>query len=138
MKHSYGVTSRMDGSIVPDQVKQLRMMGKWYIPRKELFTESLPLRYRGREPRSIATDNPEGIRVIACTHENDVLVHLVNMHGSTKPFTVRFTGRRWKGVKRVIVEPSGRQLPIERSGTRFSVKIRGDIDPVDTILRLRH
>jgi hypothetical protein len=60
------------------------------------------------------------------------------MHGSTKPFTVRFTGRRWKGVKRVIVEPSGRQLPIERSGTRFSVKIRGDIDPVDTILRLRH
>ena len=136
LKQSLGVAERMEGGVYPDQLKQLRLLGKWYLPRKRLFTESVPLRYRGREPRSVIVDTP-GIRVIACSHEGDYLVHLINMEGSTRPFSVVFRGGTWRDVKSVGLEPSGVEIPVERSGGNFRVRIAGDIDPVDTILRLR-
>lgn len=137
LKHSLGVTSRMDGSIHPDQVKQLRMLGAWYLPRKKFFTEAVPLCYRGREPSLIAVDRPDGIKVIACSHGGDVLVHLINMDGDTRPFSVTFKGRRWRDVQRITMEPSGRELKIERGGSGCGVTVTEEIDPVDVILRLR-
>ena len=136
MKHSLGVTERLEGGIYPDQVRQLKMLGAWYIPRKKLFTESVPLRYRGREPRTVTVDNPGSIKIIACRHEDDILIHLINMDGSKRPIDVRFRGGAWGDVKKITMEPSGRELPIERSGNGFRVVVSGEIDPVDVILRL--
>jgi hypothetical protein len=93
LKQSLGVAERMEGGVYPDQLKQLRLLGEWYVPRKRLFTESVPLRYRGREPRSVIVDTP-GIRVIACSHEGDYLVHLINMEGGTRPFSSCSVGGR--------------------------------------------
>ena len=136
LKQSLGVAERMEGGVYPDQLKQLRLLGKWYLPRKRLFTESVPLRYRGREPRSVIVDTP-GIRVIACSHEGDYLVHLINMEGSTRPFSVVFRGGTWRDVKSVGLEPSGVEIPVERRVDGFRLRIGSEIDPVDTILRLR-
>jgi hypothetical protein len=138
MKHSLGVTTRMEGGMYPDQVSQLRMLGSWYLPRKRLFTESVPLRYRGREPLSICVSNPKGIKIIACRNEGDVLVHLINMDGSMKQVDVRFRGGMWDGVKKVIIEPAGIELPIEQTVNGFRVVVaRDQLDSVDTILRLK-
>jgi hypothetical protein len=137
MKHSLGVTSQMDGSLYPDQVRQLRLLGEWYIPRKKLFTESLPLCYRGREPGAITTNNRKNIRIIACRNEDDILIHLINMEGSTRPVDVRFRGGMFSYMKKAVMEPSGRELPVEQTANGFRVMLREDIDPVDTILRIR-
>lgn len=137
LKQSLGVTERMEGGVYPDQLTQLRLLGEWYVPRKRLFTDSVPLRYRGREPRSVVVDNPDGIKVVACSNEGDYLVHLINMKGGVKPFSVLFRGGTWRDVKSVALEPSGVEIPVERSGGNFRVRIAGDVDPVDTILRLR-
>lgn len=137
MKHSLGMTSQMDGSLYPDQVRQLRLLGEWYIPRKKLFTESLPLCYRGREPGAITTDNRKNIKIIACRNDGDILIHLINMEGSTQPVDVRFRGGMFSGMKKAVMEPSGKELPVEQTANGFRVMIREDIDPVDTILRIR-
>jgi hypothetical protein len=137
MKHSLGVTSQMEGGVYPDQVKQLKMLGAWYIPRKKLFTESVPLCYRGREPGTITTNNRKGIKIIACRHEGDILIHLINMEGSARPVDVRFRGGMFSGIKKVFMEPSGRELPVEHTANGFRVIVKGDIDPVDTILSIQ-
>jgi alpha-L-fucosidase len=137
MKHSLGVTSQMDGSIYPDQVKQLRMLGAWYLPRKMLFTESVPLSYRGREPRTVNVDNPKSIKIIACRHEGDILIHLINMDGSKRPLKVTFREGPWEKLLKVTMEPSGRELPVERVWKGFRVTVSEEIDPVDTILRIQ-
>ena len=137
MKHSLGVTSQMEAGVYPDQVKQLKMLGAWYIPRKKLFTESVPLPYRGREPRTVIADNHGSIKIIACRHEDGILIHLINIDGSTRPIDVRFRGGTWADMKKVTMEPTGRELPIEQTSKGFRVVVNGEIDQVDTILRLR-
>ncbi len=137
MKHSLGVTSQMDGSVYPDQVKQLQRLGAWYLPRKRLFNESVPLPYRGREPRGIKVDNPKCMKIIACRYEDDILIHLINMEGSTRPVKVTFREGIWNKVRRITTEPSGRELPVERVWKGFRVTVGEELDPVDTILRVR-
>ena len=137
LKHCIGVTEQLKGGIYPDQLKQLKMLGAWYVPRKKLFVESVPLRYRGKEPRTIHVDHPQSIKVIACRHEDDTLIHLINMDGSTRPISVLFKGGTWGDVRKITMEPSGREVPMKRSGNELRVAIREEIDPVDVILRLR-
>ena len=136
MKHSLGIASQMDGSLYPEHVRQLKMLGAWYLPRKKLFTESVPLQYRGREPRTITVNNRKSIKIIACRHDGDVLIHLINMDGNVNPLDIRFRGSRWNGMKKAVMEPSGLELQIEQTSNGIRIFIRDEIDPVDTILRL--
>lgn len=86
-----GAASQMDGTIFPDQVAQLELLGDWYGPRKHLFTDSVPARYRGGEPPGVSI-SPGSLKAIACEQGSDVLLHLVNMDASTKAVTVEFKG----------------------------------------------
>jgi len=135
-KFCTGVTERLDGGLYPDQVKQLRLLGAWYVPRKGMFTGSFPLRYRGSEPSTIRV-HPRSFKTIACCHGEDTLIHLINMDSATRPITIQFCSKAWSGITSIVMEPAGRELPITRSGNKMLVTIKEDIDPIDVILRLK-
>jgi hypothetical protein len=131
-----GVTSKLDGSIFADQVTQLGILGDWYIPRKRLFAESVPGRYRRREPQGVRI-KPAGFKTTACEHGPDTLLHLFNMHGSTKPVVVELKEELCEKVRGVVIEPGGSRLDIIRDQNRARLVVPPEFsDPVDTILRL--
>jgi len=131
-----GATSQLNGDIYPDQVKQLKILGEWYKPRKKLFTDSVPMRYRGEQVPGIKI-HPQSVKSIACANGGDVLVHLINMDGVTRPVVVEFKECRWKNIKRICLEPSQKELKLEKGNKIIKTVIwPEDIDPVDIILRL--
>jgi hypothetical protein len=126
----------LDGSIFADQVTQLGILGDWYIPRKRLFAESVPGRYRRREPQGVRI-KPAGFKTTACEHGPDTLLHLFNMHGSTKPVVVELKEELCEKVRGVVIEPGGSRLDIIRDQNRARLVVPPEFsDPVDTILRL--
>ena len=126
----------MNGDIYPDQVKQLKILGEWYKPRKKLFTDSVPMRYRGEQVPGIKI-HPPSVKSMASINGRDILVHLVNMDGVTRPIVVDFKGRRWKNITRICVEPAQKDLKLEKGNNVIKTVIRPeDNDPVDIILRL--
>ena len=135
-RFSLGATARMDGSIEPDQVEQLRILGQWFAPRRDLFAEALPSRYRGWKPSRIKV-NPRGMKIIAVRLGDDILLHLINMKGMKKTVDLALKGKRWETVNKIFIEPGQRELPMARSGYGIHITIDPDnIDPADTILRL--
>ena len=130
--HCTGVTAQMDGSVHPEQVEQMRMLGEWYGPRRGIFAEAVPLRYARREPPGVKV-SPRSVRAIACRRDGDLVLHLINMDGATRPIQLELHGKPWDGVKRAFLEPSGEELEI--AGGAALIK-RDSVDPVDTIIRL--
>jgi hypothetical protein len=132
-----GATPRMDGSIYPDQVRQLEIIGDWYSARQHLFNKSVPMTYGTEQPAGVRVDN-EAFRVIASEHSGDTLIHLINMNGSPGPVSLSFSVKRWQDTTRVMLEPDARPLDLNRSPQGISITLTLDmVDPVDTILRLQ-
>jgi hypothetical protein len=132
-----GVTSKLDGGIYPDQVTQLGILGDWYSPRKHLFAESVPARYRRREPPCVKV-KPASFKTTECVNGSDTLLHLFNMRGAAGPVAVELKGVRWETVRTVVLEPEGRRLDLVRDHDRARVVVPPECcDPVDTILRLK-
>jgi alpha-L-fucosidase len=131
-----GASAQLNGDIYPDQIKQLNMLGEWYKPRKKLFTDSVPLRYRCEQVPGIKI-NPPSVKSIASINGRDILVHLVNVDGVTRPIVVEFKGQRWRNITRICVEPARKDLDLEKGNNVIKTVIRPeDNDPVDIILRL--
>jgi alpha-L-fucosidase len=131
-----GVTSKLDGSIFSDQIMQLGILGDWYLPRKPLFTGSVPARYRRREPPGVHV-KPGSFRTAACVHGRDKLLHLFNMKGYRGPVVVELRGSQFERVRSAIVEPGGTRLDVIRVQDCGRLEVPAELsDPVDTILRL--
>jgi len=131
-----GATAQMNGQIFPDQQVQLRHLGAWYQPRKTLFVDAAPLRYRGFRPPGVRVTGGE-VDVVASVHDGGHLLHLVNRTGLTDPLQVTLDKRRWGDVRAVTVVPDGVPLPLQREGGRLRLELPGDVvDRVDTILHL--
>ena len=136
-KFCIGATSQMNGDIYPEQVKQLKMLGEWYKPRKKLFTDSFPMYYRSGQAPGIKVQ-PKSVKPIASHNGKDLLVHLINMDGVTCPIVVQFKGQRWKNITRICLEPTKKELQLEKTDNIIKTVIRPeDSDPVDIILRLK-
>ena len=136
-KFCIGATAQLDGGIYPDQVKQLKIIGEWYKPRKELFINSFPMKYRGQQPPGVDV-YPKSVKAIACRHAEDILIHLINMDGSTRPIKIKLKGKNWDRITNVYIEQANKEVEIEKSDSTIKMIIRpDDIDPVDTILRLK-
>lgn len=136
-KFCAGATSKLDGSIYEDQVKQLEMLGKWYVDRKEYYRHASPLRYRTSEPRFI-TVSGSGFRKIAARMGRDVLIHLINVKGLSMNLKVDVRKIEWNRVKEVFLAPSGNALKLRKTSRGIAVEIPEDmVDPVDTILILK-
>jgi hypothetical protein len=131
-----GVTSLMDGSVNPEQVKQLKILGDWYKPRRALFAEAVPLKYRRRGPPGVRV-SPSSVKAIVCRRGDDLLLHLVNMDGATRPIGLALAGSLWDRVTSAYLEPAGKELEIKKSEDGLMAMIPSeDVDRVDTILRL--
>lgn len=131
-----GMTAQMDGTIYPDQIKQLTMLGDWYKPRKDLFVEAAPLRYRLARVPGVTLDDP-ALKTICSRQESDYLLHLINLTSRRGGVTVKLDQRLWPEVKAVILEPNHTPLAVRQDGQAFVVTIApADIDQVDTILRI--
>jgi len=131
-----GLTARMDGTIYPDQVEQLTVLGKWYRPRRPLFTDAAPLRYRLRRVPGVRVSE-SSMRTVCASLGGDYILHLVNIAGVCVPVDVDFSNRVWSGIERVVLEPDGTELALERGAGGCRVRIpEHRIDSVDTILRV--
>lgn len=131
-----GAAPRLDGSLFPDQVEQLRLLGDWYRPRRSLFHQSCPLRYRRKEPPGVEV-HPGSIKAIACRAGGDILLHLINMDGATRPVRVKLSGRRWRDRRAAFLEPHGRGVDLRSVHSGIELLIgKNDVDAVDTIVRL--
>ncbi|MFA5065813.1 MAG: alpha-L-fucosidase [Dehalococcoidia bacterium] len=135
-KFACGTSALMDGSLDPDHVRQLETLGKWYIPRKELFIGAYPIRYLGFAPKGVSIDKQD-FKTIACFYRDGVQLHVINMKGKSEPVEVTLKGNRWKGVRSAYLEPG--HLPIEVKSVdshRIIALSREDIDHIDTIIYL--
>jgi hypothetical protein len=112
--YGIGASAQLDGNIYPDQVKQLQILGGWYRPRKNLFTDSYPLRYSCEQVPGIKI-HPSSVKSIASINNRDIIVHLINMEGITENINVEFKGRRWENISRIFIEPSGKELKMENT-----------------------
>lgn len=131
-----GVSSQLDGGIYPDQVRQMRILGDWYGPRRALFAKSVPLAYRRREPPGVKV-SPGSVKAIACRRGGDVMLHLVNMDGATRPIRLELRGDPWERTARAYLEPAGGELEMTRSPSGLSLLVGTEqVDRVDTIVRL--
>jgi alpha-L-fucosidase len=135
-KFACGTPALMDGSLDPDHVRQLEMLGKWYIPRKELFLGAYPIRYLGFAPKGVSVDKQD-FNTIACFYRDGVLLHAINMKGKSEPVEITLKGGRWKAINTAYLEPAHRQIEITSRGPdKIIALLKEDIDHVDTIIYL--
>ena len=135
-KYVVGATSQMDGSIYPNQVRQLEMLGDWYVPRKKLFLGSAAVKYGGDCPPGAGADR-DRFNIIAGRLGNDTLIHIINMEGQTGSLILELERQSWAGINHVYLEPTHRKLKVDDSGSTIKINLSPeDVDPVDTIIRI--
>jgi alpha-L-fucosidase len=135
-KFACGTPALMDGSLDPDHVRQLEALGKWYIPRKELFLGAYPIRYLGFAPKGVSVDQ-NNFNTVACFYRDGALLHIINMKGKPGPVEVTLKGGTWKGVQSAYLEPAHRQIKIKSRGSGKTIALsEADIDNIDTMVYL--
>lgn len=135
-KYAVGAAAQMDGSIFPDQVTQLNMLGEWYKPRRELLTEADSLRYQGEYPEGVTVDQAR-FRVVASRLGKDRLLHLINFDGQEVTVGIELNRESWDGLTGVYLEPEHREITMLQSGLNIQITLNPeDVDPVSTIIRL--
>jgi len=135
-KFACGTSALMDGSLYPDHVRQLEILGQWYTPRKELFLGSFPIRYLGFAAKGVSVNNKD-FKTVTCFYKDGVLLHLINMKGKSEPVEIILKGGRWNGARSAYLEPVSRRIDISnRDSNRVIALSKDDIDSVDTIIYL--
>lgn len=129
-----GATSQMDGQIYPDQLKQLRMLGEWYKPRKEYFINATPLHYFWFRPLSVKLSS-SNFNTVVSEYRSGILLHVINRTGYREGVSLRLRGKLWQDVKEACLVPQNEKVALKREGSCLYVDIKPDqIDTVDTIL----
>ena len=135
-KYCFGLPSQMDGEIYSGPAKNVELFGEWYKIRRELFTEATPMKYRGENVPGIKI-NEEHFGTIGSLHEDDHLIHIINLKGLQKGLILEFSGDQWKNISKVKLEPSIREIEFYTKNNITIIKLnKDDIDSADTILRI--
>jgi alpha-L-fucosidase len=136
-RNTMQVNIKMDGYIFDDNVRQMRIVGDWYRPRKHLFQGTTPLRYEGDTAPGIS-GLPEGYKTIASKQGDDVLIHIIKVDGSETLSEIWISKDEWPEIKEVYLEPGHRSLQMEKRDGSISLYLdESCVDPVDTIIRLQ-
>jgi alpha-L-fucosidase len=135
-KYCFGLPSQLDGELYSEPAKNVELFGEWYKIRRELFTEATPMKYRGENVPGIKI-NEELFGSIGTLHENDNLIHIINLKGLKKELVIEFSGDQWNNIIGVFLEPHKKELKFSTKNNATILKInKEDIDPADTILRI--
>jgi alpha-L-fucosidase len=131
-----GAGSEMDGHLFPDQITQLRMLGEWYKPRKALFRDAAPIRYRGFTPPGVSVSAPR-FDVVVSAYGDGILLHLINRKSAKTGLTITLRGSGFQEFNQAARMPHGTPASAQRSGGALTIELApADVDPVDTILYL--
>ncbi len=135
-KYCFGLPSQMDGSLYPEPSTQVEAFGKWYEPRRDLFTEAIPMNYKRKKVPGVKLDD-ENFGIIGSQQVNDRILHVINLTGIQKFITIELESTIWAGIKKIILEPNGIKLDVEKIESNFCVEIsKENLDKIDTILRI--
>ncbi|MBD3226702.1 MAG: hypothetical protein GF329_00815 [Candidatus Lokiarchaeota archaeon] len=137
-KFAFGMPAKMDGSLYKKPGKHLELFGKWYKPRRELFTEAIPMDYKGKKVPGIII-NDKNIKSICSTHNDDYLLHLIPLRSiPIKTLPIKFVIKKWKNIQKIILEPSKKELGFKKDEKLISVSIpKEEVERIDTILRIK-
>jgi len=136
-KAVYGMASQMDGSLYPEIVGQIEQLGRWYHPRRNLFREAFPLKYKGKKVPGIKIDT-KSIKTIGARLDSDYLIHLINFGIKNAEIQVSFKQKRWPNIQQILIEPQGIDIPFKSGTDVIFIRIhKEELDPIDTILRLK-
>ena len=139
-KVNFGIASEMDGSLHPEVSKQMEALGEWYQPRRGLFIDATACQPEQPDVPRVKLDNKR-LRVLASRHQGDHVLHVFDLWADgSEPedsVTLHLSTDEWGNIVRVVLEPSGEELPleVEPGGRRLLIPQRS-LDRIDTILRL--
>ncbi len=135
-KSVFGIPSLMNGELYPGPSRHLELLGKWYVPRRDLFTEAIPMKYRGKKVPGVKI-NQENFGSIATIYNNDKLIHIINFSGRKDALTIQLNLKKWGTVNKAILEPNGKEIQAIAAENGFLLSItKEDVDKIDTILRI--
>ncbi len=135
-KAAFGLPSRMDGSLFPIPAKHLKLFGEWYKKRRKLFTDAVPMRYRGKKAKGINI-NEKHFGLIVSIFNNDYLIHLINFRGIAKSIRLHLSKKKWSGIERIVLEPHEIDLRYIKNEKKIVLSLEKEIiDKIDTIIRI--
>ena len=136
-KYCFGLPSQMDGELYPEPAENVELFGNWFKLRRTLFTEAIPMKYKGFKVPGIELSEEE-FGTIGSIYEEDNLIHLISFKGLQKDVTLTLSQELWSGIKRIILEPDNKELEfVEKDGDVILFVAKEDIDFADTIIRIR-
>jgi alpha-L-fucosidase len=135
-KSCFGLPSQMDGSLYPEPARHIEDFGRWFQKRHDVFTEAIPMDYKGENVPGVSlSDNEYG--VVGSSYRNDKIIHLINFLGEKKSISLDFSLADWGTINNVILIPDDIELKPKMNSHAFHLLIPQDfIDPVDTIIRI--
>jgi len=135
-KSCFGLPSQMDGSLYPEPAQDIDQFGRWYESRRFLFSEALPMDYKGENVPGINFNN-KNYGVIGAIYESDKIIHLINFSGEKESITIEFASEYWNNISKVKLIPDDLELKLNKNPKGKQILIPQEyIDPVDTILRI--
>ena len=128
----------MDGSLYNEPARHLELFGKWYKSRRELFTEAIPMNYKGKNPPGVSIKD-NNFKCICTIHKNDYLLHLIPLRSvPKKSLTINLSIKKWKKLKKIILEPIKKEISFIINDKYISISIpKDDVERIDTILRIK-
>jgi len=137
-KFAFGMPSQMNGKLYPEPAKHLEIFGAWYGERRELFTEAIPMDYKGKYVPGISIKD-KNFKTFGCLYEKEQLIHLIPLYGAPKQeLEVRFSLKHWPSLEKILCAPSNEELDFLREPAGIKVTIpKKLINPIDTILRIQ-
>ncbi len=135
-KYCFGLPSQMDGELYPEPAKNVEMFGKWFKLRRDLFTEAIPMKYKGGKVPGIEISE-EDFGTIGAICDGDNLIHLINFKGLKKDIILKFSQELWADIKKIVLEPHKKELEFaKKNGNIVLLLAKDDIDLADTIIRI--
>ena len=135
-KYCFGLPSQMDGELYPEPAKNVEMFGDWFKLRRNLFTEAIPMKYKGDKVPGIEISE-EQFGTIGSIYENDNLIHIINFKGLKKDISLKFSQEQWNDIKEFGLEPNKKKLEFVKKNDKIILSLgKDDIDLTDTIIRI--
>ena len=135
-KYCFGLPSQMDGELYPEPAKNVEMFGNWFKLRRNLFTEAIPMKYKGDKVPGIEISEDQ-FGTIGSIYENDNLIHIINLKGLKTDIILKFSQEQWAEIKKIALEPNKKQLEIVKKNDNIILSLnKEDIDLADTIIRI--
>ncbi len=137
-KMAFGMPAQMDGSLYPGPVKHLELFGSWYKKRRELFTESVPMNYKGKKVPGVKVKT-QFLKNIGCINNNDHLIHLIHQYSVPRTdMVIELSHKHWSNIEQILLEPESQELEYQKTINGITLTIpKQENDPVDTILRIK-